>query len=611
MKYRFPLKVYSFKLVVFVCCFSFLNCSSQKIFIPSLEKTESINGTYIMPQGKSKSDFKIINFNADVILKKGTVFSFHFDINKVITSNFQERGCVGGVGLIIADYQFYIENNKKDLRIYIDKKNKKNPRYYIIDSHVDNTNLIFFVRLTQNGLEWAIKSNKIIVGDVLSYNLDSTSISKFIYKPISGNELEYKVSDFNNIVNVFPNYKKAKLHPLLQYEKTTTSKNDWDTEAAKHLVLDAVKGVITDNEFKGFEKYLLEFELPKHNHLNYYFRKRMNSYMIEWLYNKNKNIALLNKSLEFAQRAVDYRNDNFGKHIIDFDRSVAPLWPNYKEVEVYDDGTTGLVPGASVFAGLAPITVPIRIIANHPEIWHLKYNGITYKEVALKLIDEAFKTTDYSYKVFVRDQDNLIKYPTTFARKDWRNRLFIYNRVFPLLTGAIPLVESLEKFDMLPEKRKKIDAVNQAMIDRLKRDIEFYTVNGKECMKYPYSEAMKAKKPNSSEDFSHGAFDSRDFQLFYLSNRYDFSERYVNAMANTLVEVVYKKDRGFTYDIAGNGKIRKKYTNISYIGYMWYASNREEIYDVIIKHVLDENIVFKNDRYDSYFIYEILKLKEK
>lgn len=41
-------------------------------------------------------------------------------------------------------------------------------------------------------------------------------------------------------------------------------------------------------------------------------------------------------------------------------------------------------------------------------------------------------------------------------------------------------------------------------------------------MKYPYSEVMIQNTPGKYEDFTHGAFDSRDFQLFYLSDRYDF-----------------------------------------------------------------------------------------
>ena len=590
--------------------FIFSNCVAQKITQKELIGNHKVKGEFIIPSGKS-STLKVLKFKDNFSLEKGEIFMFDLIISKNGDSKFECRNCNSSVGIKINKAKFIIENTKKDLRIYAGNGKAKQLPYYIIDSYSQKIKVTLFIKRNNNGIKWVVKTPKKTIGEFLKVDFTKSDKPKFVYIPVKGDEIQYKVSNFNVSEKDLPTFTKAELHPLVKFKATTSDKKDWDSKAAKNLVLEENYGPISLNELKGFEKYLLDFKLPKHNHLNYYFRKRMNSYMLEWLFAKNKNEALLNKSIEFAQRAIDYRNDNFGKYKVSFDRSIAPIWPNYKEVEVYENGETGLVPGASVFSGLAPITVAIRIIANNPALWDKKFNGVTYKEIATKFIKEAFKTIDYSYKVFVRDEDNLLKYPTTLLRKEWHNKLFIYNRVFPLLTGSIPLVEALEKFNLYPEKIKEIDKVNQAMINRLKKDITFYNVNGKECMKYPYSEVMKEKKPDKNEDFTHGAFDSRDFQLFYLSNRYGYSKRYVDAMANTLVEVVYKKDKGFTYDIAGNGKIRKKHSLISYIGYIWYATYREEVKDVIIKHVLDNKIVFKNDRYDSYFIYEMLKLKER
>ncbi|TLX72125.1 DUF1961 family protein [Labilibacter sediminis] len=398
-------------------------------------------------------------------------------------------------------------------------------------------------------------------------------------------------------------------------ESTEVCKYDWDDPAAKYLVLDQIKGDITVKEQEGLKNYVLNAWLPTHNHMNYYFRKRANSYILEWLYKKDKDLALVNKAIQIAHRAIIYRNDNICKvddrytcYQISYDRSIAPVWPNYKELEVYEDGTHGLAPGASGFAGVPMITVPVRMIAENKDIWNLQYEGKTYYAIAMELAAEAQKTIDYTYDVFV-GEDNLIRYPETMQRKEWHDNVFIYNRVFPILTGAIPLVEAYEIFNIHPDKVKEIDGVNQAMINFLMDDMTYSSVNGKECVSYPYSDEAQEMNPEQSEDFTHGSFDSRDFQLFYKSGRYNFGERYVYAMANTLVEILDNGDGTFAARLKG-GKAIKKGTPINYDGYIWYASYRPEVYSIIIDHILENNIARKNGVYDACCLFEILKLKE-
>ncbi|VGO18185.1 hypothetical protein [Pontiella sulfatireligans] len=288
--------------------------------------------------------------------------------------------------------------------------------------------------------------------------------------------------------------------------------------------------------------------------------------------------------------------------------ALQPVWPNYKELEVYKDGSHGLAPGASGFAGVPMIAIPVRMITENPSVWDLKYEVKTYRDIALELASEAQKTLDYTYEVFVGD-DNLIRYPETMQRSEWHGNVYIYNRVFPVMSGAIPLAEAYEIFGIHSDSVKKIDAVNQAMIDFLVADMTFHAVNGAECVRYPYSDEAQEKNPEQSEDFTHGSFDSRDFQLFYQSGRYDFGERYVQAMANTLVEVLDKGKGEFAERLNGKGTA-KKGTPISYDGYIWYAAYRPEVYDIIIDHVLKNNIALKDSRYDSYCLFEILKLKD-
>ncbi|MFB9058101.1 DUF1961 family protein [Mariniflexile ostreae] len=398
-------------------------------------------------------------------------------------------------------------------------------------------------------------------------------------------------------------------------ESTAVLKYDWEDPAARYMILDNIYNPVTSAEFEGLKQYVLNAWLPTHNDMNYYFRKRMNSYMLEWLYKKDNDIVLVNRAIEIAERAVVYRNDNISKvddrytcYQISYDRSIAPVWPNYKELEIYEDGSHGLAPGASGFAGVPMITIPVRMIAENKELWNKQYKGKSYYDIAISLAKEAQKTLDYTYKVFV-GADNLFRYPKTMQRSEWHGKVYIYNRVFPLMSGAIPLAEAYEKLNIDPEKVRQIDKVNQAMINYLVEDMTFKKVNGKECVSYPYSDHAQSENLGQSEDFQHGSFDSRDFQLIYKSGRYNFEERYILAMANTLVEVLDKKSGNFAERLNGAGSAKAN-TPISYDGYIWYASYRPEVYKIVVEHILDNNIAIKRDVYDAYCLFEILKLKD-
>lgn len=544
-----------------------------------------------------------------VKLKNGQCIVFEFQVKKESLAKTENRGCVADAGFIIDGCSFIIQNNKKDLRLFAGYGGIDKAPYYLLNRFSENVKVKCYVLKTAEGFEWAVEAPAKTYGGKVKKKADATSGLKLSYTPVKGHDLAYFIS--SPIINKseLPAYSSAQLHPLLKYEATAIDKYDWNEPAAKHLVLEDDKQ-LTEKELNGLKSYLLDYQLPTHNHMNYYFRKRMNSYMMEWVYEKDGDKQLLDKAIQVAERAIAYRNDNFGQYPISYSKTVAPLWPNYKEAEVYADGTVGLVPGASAFAGLASVTVPIRMIAKHPELWQKSYKGQKYYDIAIELIDEALKTIDYTYEVFVGD-DNLIRYPETILRKEWHGKVFIYNRVFPVLSGSIPLIESMEIMKLQLGKVKKMDAVNQAMLNYLMADMTRYGAKD-QYLKYPYSQAAQDKDPNKEqvEDFTHGSFDSRDFQLFYKSQRYGFGEDIPQAMANTLVEKVAVGDGTFSERMNGGAKPRQYNTPISYDGFIWYAAYRPEVNDVIIKHIIDKNIAVKNGVWDAYCLYEILKLKD-
>ncbi|TKG89383.1 hypothetical protein EYV94_25495 [Puteibacter caeruleilacunae] len=578
----------------------------------SLEKlTVMDDGFYRLPKAKGS---KVMKEVLDVTCGDGDVLSLDFKVDKASKDDFENRGCVAAAGYRIDGCNFIVDNNKKDLRIYVGYGDHTKSPYYIINRHTERNKVTLHVKKISNGFEWMVEGVHKNIGNTIEKESKSKKGVDFVYVPVNSGELNYSVG--NLTIGAFDRwtYEEGELHPLFKYEATAVNKYDWEEPAAKHLVLEDAKGKLTEKELNGLEKYLLGYELPRHNHMNYYFRKRMNSYMMEWVYEQTNNIKLVDRAIEVARRAIHYRNDNFGKYKISYDRSVAPLWPNFKEVEVYEDGTTGLVPGAATFAGLPTISVAVRMIASHQDLWNKSYQGVSYKEIAMGLIDEALKTIDYTYDVFV-GEDNLIRYPNTLLRKEWHGRVYIFNRVFPVISGSIPLVEAMEKFGIREDKVKEIDAVNQAMIDYLKSEMVFYGNERKQCLRYPYSQALKEKAALKGavqvEDFTHGSFDSRDFQLFYKSGRYNFGENIIKAMANTLADLVVKGDGKFAGTMSGKGKAKSFGTPISFDGFIWYAQYRPELYDSLINHILDNGVAKKNGVYDVYCLYEILKMKER
>lgn len=605
---RFTILFFSFILITL---FSGNGVKSQNksIDIPFFSKIA--NNQFQIPfvdgdnKGMIEANLEKVNLNVDESL------TFKFLIKKSAEDNNECRGCVASAGFIVDGCHFIIENNKKDLRIYVGYEALEKLSYYVIHRFAENVTLEIYIKRHLNKFEWVVQAPFNTIGDTVSYISNNAPNIKVAYSAVKGNFIFYSIGNLEISNTTLPNYKAAVLHPLVKHKNTAISKYDWDEPAAKYLVLENSNGELTSNELEGLKNYLLEYQLPTHNYMNYYFRKRMNSYMMEWVFEKTGDTKLIDKAIQVAQRAIDYRNDNFGEYKISYNREIAPLWPNYKEVEVYEDGSIGLVPGASAFAGLPSITVPIRIIANNSDLWEQKYEGRTYYEMALELIDEALKTIDYTYDVFV-ENDNLIRYPNTLLRPEWHGKVYIYNRVFPIISGSIPLIEALELFKIKAEKVQQMDNVNQAMIHYLMNDMTFYGTSDVQYLRYPYSQAAQDKNPNKEqvEDFMHGSFDSRDFQLFYKSKRYGFDEKHVQAMANTLIDIVAKDNGEFSMRMDGKAKAKAFKTPISYDGFIWYAKYRPEVYTIIVKHIIDKEIAVQNNIWDVYCLYEILKLKE-
>lgn len=405
------------------------------------------------------------------------------------------------------------------------------------------------------------------------------------------------------------NARAALLHPLMEQDASKVDDTDRHNPAIRHLVLNGTAGPVSEEEVQGIEKYLLEYPLPTHNHNNYYFRRRYISYMLEWAYEKTGNIELVKKAVDIAHSALKYRNDNYGQYTLSYG-GVGPLWPNFKEVEFYDNGSTGVVPGAGVWAAIPTLAVPANMIARNPELWDQPFSADqTYRDVALGLIEATLESVDYTYDRFKRE-DNLLKYPESLLREEWRGEVVIINRILPLISGTIPLVEAMEAFAIKREKVDEIDTVNKAMIAYFKSSSTVYSRKDRNYVNFPYSTMRLKTNPDSSEDVHHLGYDSRDFQHLFRSGRYDFTQTDVKLLANTLADIVIEGRGNFNYRLNGTGQTIKNYDRMAVLdALIWYAEFRPDLHEQIVDYALEKQ---NEEGYmDSNVVWEILKYRER
>ena len=149
-----------------------------------------------------------------------------------------------------------------------------------------------------------------------------------------------------------------------------------------------------------------------------------------------------------AYSAAAHRNDHFGVENIE-GRGPLPLWPHYRSYR-WQDGKLIIAPSIADTSALSWLTVPARIIARHPDLWDKTLDGVTYKQIALDLIREAFKVTDWVMRDFRDPATNVLKSPDYWTAER-KGEVPQWNRVFPFMCGAIPLIEALEAFHLEPE----------------------------------------------------------------------------------------------------------------------------------------------------------------
>jgi hypothetical protein len=199
--------------------------------------------------------------------------------------------------------------------------------------------------------------------------------------------------------------------PTEKYNLADTPYKTDPPELARFLVLEGTTGPVTPKEIRGLERYLLEYPLPKCNTINYYFRKHYIPWLLEWVYERTRNPALLEKAIRLAYSAAAHRNDRFGAENIGNEGPVA-MWPHYREKNEWRNGKLVLHGDSAHFCGLSFQAVPARMIARHPMCWDRTLEGVTYKQIAFDLVRESMKSTEFMNRVVRDPETNLLIGPS-------------------------------------------------------------------------------------------------------------------------------------------------------------------------------------------------------
>ena len=397
--------------------------------------------------------------------------------------------------------------------------------------------------------------------------------------------------------------------PTTKYALAGGPKND-DAKMALPLVLKSTTGPVTDEEIKGLDQYLLAYPLPRANIKNYHFRRLYVPAMLEWTYERTKNPALVVCAIRMAYSTAAHRNDRFGAEDI-LGQGPLPLWPHYRDSS-WQNGKLSLSAGIADTAAIAWLTTPARLIARHPELWDKTLDGVTYKHIAFDLIREAFKTTDFVMKDFRQPASQLLICPDYWISEP-KNEVPQWNRVFPFMSGTIPLIEALEAFHIEPARAAMLDQTNGAMIDFFWSKVRKIEANGKTVYVYPYGVARLKDNPDQVEDFGHGGFDGRCLETFHHCGRYNFSSEQAQHLADTIAlcchapGIFSSRLDGGAPPRSKKSKKLEKYTYLDGLeGMIWYAAYRPEIHRNLVDYFFSD----WKGKLDSGPVWEILKLRE-
>jgi len=325
---------------------------------------------------------------------------------------------------------------------------------------------------------------------------------------------------------------------------------------AAEMLIERLDGPVTANEVRAFKTFMKELQLPPDNNHNAFAYGSAGgaAEALGDMCEVTGDREILDQLIRVAEHMLAARNDpTTGRIVWTGKREL--VWPNKPEGNV-EDRYSGTENGDVI----AHIALAAQTILQNKSLWNEKIGGETYRACAERLVRECDRTIEsYLLPYLVDPKTNRYLSPDSDAfgalgdrYQRARGKPIPWNQQF-MLNGAFQrLAVCHELLGDDPKRVAHYDAIVKASCDWFAENLEPYTVDGHECMKWAYAVEHPLRH---IEDGGHGGYDLLIYRA-YRSGRYGVSNQTMQRLANTVAYVMCRADGEFAWRVDGKGNTR-------------------------------------------------------
>ena len=355
--------------------------------------------------------------------------------------------------------------------------------------------------------------------------------------------------------------------------------------AAAEMLIERLDGPVTPAEIRAFKQFMkTEVKLPADNTGNAFVYGSAGgaAEALGDVYQIAGDREILDRLLEVADHMLAARNHPQTGRII-WTGKREPVWPNKRagdREEKYSGTENGDV--------LAHIAYPAQLILKDKSLWERKDpTGQTYRAHAEAIVRECDRTIDsFLLPWWVDAKSNCHQFPDSDlygalgdrAAKA-RGKPVPWNQQM-MLNGAFQ--RSAVCHEILgddPRRVARYDAIVKASCDWFRENLEPYSVDGHECVKWAYG----VEKPlRHIEDAGHAGYDLLIYRA-YRSGRYGVTKQTMQRLADTVTYVMCKANGQFAWRVDGQGPARAYLPGT----YLYMCEFAPGLYEILAPAVLE------------------------
>lgn len=356
---------------------------------------------------------------------------------------------------------------------------------------------------------------------------------------------------------------------------------------AAAMTIDSTEGAITQNEINSYKAFIATLPLPVNNWdpaINDFCYKNTGHAVESMgiLYEKTRDISILNSMINFADRMLAARNDpGTGRILWTGNRELC--WPNRAPgdaMEKYSGSENGDV--------IAHIAYCAKLILQNSSLWNTTVSigdtfgyGTTYKARAQKYITELDKTMDtFITPNFVRSSDKKFYWPNSTAFADAggnAGNAIPWNQQMMLNGGYQRLAECHEILGDNPSKVAEYDNIVRTSVSWFTSELVSYQKNGYDVYKWSYTPGDATLRYIENSDDAHGAYDVLGMYRAFKRGTYGVAHSTMAKFANTVKQVISTGAGTFYTSVDGTGTT----TSRLYSEWMYLTPFDTSIYPIL------------------------------